>query len=169
MPRPRPNGISTPMIELRSRARAPSQPMIAAAMSEPDDRAGDDVDADQQRRGGAGERELADAVHGEGHVALHHEDADEPADEAEDGAGDDGVRHQREDLAVVRRGRRTWRPRCRPSSRVRLVVLVVVVGLLGVGGADDDQPVARAQHEDGRAVQVGEHVGVEHLVRACRA
>ena len=35
MPSPSPNGMSTPMIELRSRARAPSQPMIAAAMSEP--------------------------------------------------------------------------------------------------------------------------------------
>ena len=35
MPRPRPNGISTAMIELRSRARAPSRPMIAAATSEP--------------------------------------------------------------------------------------------------------------------------------------
>ena len=35
MPRPRPNGISTPMIELRSRALAPSSPMITAATSEP--------------------------------------------------------------------------------------------------------------------------------------
>ena len=35
MPRPSPNGISTPMIELRSRARDPSRPMIAAAMRDP--------------------------------------------------------------------------------------------------------------------------------------
>ena len=35
MPKPRPNGMSTPMIELRSRARDPSTPMSVAAMSEP--------------------------------------------------------------------------------------------------------------------------------------
>ncbi len=35
MPSPSPNGMSTPMIELRSRAFAPSTPMIAAATSEP--------------------------------------------------------------------------------------------------------------------------------------
>ena len=43
---------------------------------------------------------------------------------------------------------------------------MVVVRLLGVGRADDDEPVARAQHEHRRAVEVGEHVGVEHLVGA---
>ena len=66
-----------------------------------DDRAGDDVEADEQRERGSGERQLADAVDGEGHVALHDEDADEPADEPEHGAGDDRVRDQQEDLAVV--------------------------------------------------------------------
>ncbi len=35
MPSPRPNGISTAVIELRSRARVPSNPMIAAATTEP--------------------------------------------------------------------------------------------------------------------------------------
>jgi hypothetical protein len=40
----------------------------------------------------------------------------------------------------------------------------MVVGCLGIRGADDHQPIARAQHEDGRAVQVGERLRGEHLV-----
>ena len=76
------------MIELRSRARAPSHADDRRGEQRADDRAGDDVEADEQRERGAGERQLADAVHGERHVALHHEDADEPADEPQHRAGD---------------------------------------------------------------------------------
>src|SRR5690606_5690290 len=65
------------------------------------DGSGHDAAAEQERRGGAGERQLADAVDGEGEVALHDEDADEPADDAEHGARDDGVRQQRHERAVV--------------------------------------------------------------------
>ena len=69
MPRPRPNGISTAMIELRSRAFDPEDADQQRREQRPDDRAGDDVRSEQQRRGGAGERQLADAVHGEREVA----------------------------------------------------------------------------------------------------
>ena len=41
---------------------------------------------------------------------------------------------------------------------------MVVVRFLGIRRADDDEAVARAQHEDVRAVEVGEHVGAQHLV-----
>ena len=43
MPSPSPNGISTAMIELRSRARAPSSPIRTAAISEPTSEPVDDV------------------------------------------------------------------------------------------------------------------------------
>ena len=57
--------MSTAMIELRSRARAPSSPMITAATSEPTIGPGDDADAEQQAAAAPGERQFADAVHGE--------------------------------------------------------------------------------------------------------
>ena len=82
------------MIELRSRARTPSAPMISAATSEPTMEPSTTLDPGQQCCRRAGERQLADAVHGEGQVAHHDERADQPAHHAEHGAGDDGVVHQ---------------------------------------------------------------------------
>ena len=61
----------------------------------------DDVDAEQQRAGGAREGQLADAVHCERQVAHHDEDADQPADDAEHRARDQRVVHQRQQVAVV--------------------------------------------------------------------
>jgi hypothetical protein len=70
-----------------------------------DDRAGegshDDGSAEQQRERCSRERELADPVHREGHIALHHEGSDEAADDAERDGRDERVAHQHEQLAVV--------------------------------------------------------------------
>ena len=171
MPRPSPNGISTPMIELRSRARAPSKPMISGRDERADDGPRHHADAEQQGGGRARERQLADAVHGERQVALHHEDADQPADDAEHGAGEDRVLQQHEQLAVVAevedRVPDVGPVHARP--RVAVVVLVVVVRLLGVGRADDDDAAAGADHVDRGAVQLAQHLGVAAPRRVCRA
>src|SRR5690606_23377278 len=65
------------------------------------ERSGHHAATEEQRSRCAREGELADPVHGEGEIALHHEDADETADDAEHGAGEDGVRQQRDQLTVV--------------------------------------------------------------------
>src|SRR5690606_39264454 len=49
----------------------------------------------------AGEGHLADAVDREGHVALHDEDAEQAADEAEDRGGEHAVADDGEEVAVV--------------------------------------------------------------------
>jgi hypothetical protein len=64
-------------------------------------RADDHVHADQQRERGPGKGQLADPVHRERQVPHHHEDADQPADQAQDGPGQDRVVQQGQQLAVV--------------------------------------------------------------------
>ena len=149
-------------------ARARAQPADDRGGDErADDRPRDDVGPDEQGGGGAREREFGDAVDRERHVALHHEHADESAHEPEHGARDDGVPDQPEDLAVHRETAEHRVPDVGPvHSRASSWSCVMVVRLLGVGRADHHQPVARPQHEHGRAVEVGEHPRVEHLVGA---
>ena len=101
MPRPRPNGMITPITELRSRARMPSTPSSTRRDERADEGARDDARAEQQRARRAGERQLADPVHGERQVAGHHDDADDAAEQAEHRTGDQRVADQRQQLAVV--------------------------------------------------------------------
>ena len=101
MPRPSPNGMMTPMIEFLSRARTPSRPSSSAATTDPDQGAQDDVRPDQQGKGRAGKGEFGDPVDGEGQVTLHHEGADQPAEQAQDRARPEGVLDQDQQFAVV--------------------------------------------------------------------
>ncbi len=68
------------------------------------DRSADDVEADEQGEGGAGEGELGDPVNGERDVPGHDEDADETSDDAEEGGGDEGIGEQGDEFPVVLEG-----------------------------------------------------------------
>ena len=100
-PSPSPNGISTPMIELRSRARTPSNRLTSAASNDPTSDPATTFTPSNNATGGAGERQLADPVHGERQVAHHHDHTDGAGHQAECRTGDQRRTHQGHERAVV--------------------------------------------------------------------
>ncbi len=145
--------------------------MIAAAMSDPTIDPENHVDADEKGHRRACEGQLADPVDRERHVALHHEDADESADEPEHGAP------RRRSSARVRGSRPYWLTPPNSASPTSAQFMRrprrVVVALVGVRRSHDDESSAGAGHEHGapyRSLNVSDvstWSGVPSVKRPC--
>ena len=82
-PSPSPNGISTPMMEFRSRARLPSSPITMAAMIDPVNEPTTTFAPSSRNPVAPANDSSTDPVDRERQVAHHHEGADETPDDAE--------------------------------------------------------------------------------------
>ena len=131
----------------------PKKPDRSAAINEPiSDPATALIPSKRAPAAPANESSL-DPMDGEGHVTLHHEDADDPADHTQYSGRDQRVLHQT----------REARCRIRHARDLRMVRLVVI------WRTENDDPTADARHFDVRFVEPAENRRAQNLFRRADA